>query len=1314
MELASSALVELKDFEGTGRGVAALRDTEEGEVLLEVELKHCWTAERAREALGIDGLSEKEAILAHLMVASAGKDGGKSPSCHLQQLPTLEEMNLPNFWASEDLDELEGSEVQTHALRLQEELPEDFSQLCKKLKSSTFELAETLSFASYQWAWSIYSSRVMSLSVSEGSPIFAIVPGLDMFNHSPWVPPGLFKLDCERNMVVMRAGVRLAAGEQVFINYAQPMFNSQMLQSFGFVLEEEEEALQSSQITLSLQVSAAKLMLQKRLLDATDGGHEMLHSPASADFEGLQELIVRHTLTLQEPLPPAFLGMVRAQHLQGDALHPSASASCLQGLQGPQAKEEMRALLLVSLLLQGKLSELRGGDLEDRRVLQSGSLSGARRLALLQRCGERRVLLAARAEAERLQLRCLQQALDRSTDCREKCEHCPDCQKAQTPWLHRLQAASGRLQAEVSSVASLSKSLFDRLEARHLIQACHLINLWVVGISPPAVPLETVQKLCIAPETWPSSWTSPTPEAKTQPKVWEEESLEYLQIYVQKLQLWGSWLLAQWMHAEAVLLEELSAMGSEQVSLRQKYAWSLPTEQALEALQRRAPLLEVGAGKGYWASLLRERSVDILAFDSAPDPRFNPEGPEAVLEETSKSTRYCEVLEGGVEVVQEHQAGRTLVLMWPDWLGLGTYGLECLKAYEGKELILVGEWRTSTFGSYAPSISQHGQSFSLEFQKKVESDFCLVERIELPRWPLFLDCLQIFRRVQALMNLRSSLTGRRGPVWRRGRITTQERTFEEIANYLLSGENDYASFQEICKNFDPPADPQQIRAVIERYPDRFTVSRDTVTVVDAHRKEAITCMIKKLVVRDMAHVEIDPNKACEHIWQAAHYALKATPCRVAQILGSVAKATLTYPDEVGKGVYPANMPLALACLIDRMVYLARQRGSQLLEKALSPKLYDILLRRWVVGRIKGSQFLANMILLWERLGYFEAKDLDKCKESLYILIAYARHDGVPDPPDKDSGDGWYKIAARDAGEQKNTEPICSQDQLQALERERQEEEDRERQTLDEEFQKRRQRTMHAMAQMGLGEEEKPDVPTAVPESPKEARDVPVEAVSAMFDALDEEELFGSALPYNSAVYSDEEEAIFGSPVGEDTPSEMPPSPPKASGTETEAGKEAAQSDTVEPQPLPEREVAGPAGPSPSPEQSATEEQRSKEAMDLGATQREPRNVAEGSSRCHGMYTQEPRVVLCFVSELHCMLRPYSSQAIPYRRYQWFPEQLRAKCLPLWCRWCCACIHCCIQCILYGCRARAVTPCRLRKPTRKTCNRTGPSLQWHIS
>ena len=253
MELATFSAVVLKNFEDTGRGVAVSQDTEEGDVLLEVPLEHCWTAANARSSLGLEDLSEKEAILVHLMV-EASKD---EPSKHLKQLPSLESMALPNFWAEQELEELEGSEVHTHAMRLKEELPEDFSRLEQKLSSSEFAQTSSINFASYQWAWSIYSSRVMSLSVNESSALFAIVPGLDMFNHSPSMAPGLFKLDATRNVVVVRAGARLAAGDQAFINYAHPMFNSQMFLSFGFLLQ--EEILQSSEITLSLQVSPAKL-----------------------------------------------------------------------------------------------------------------------------------------------------------------------------------------------------------------------------------------------------------------------------------------------------------------------------------------------------------------------------------------------------------------------------------------------------------------------------------------------------------------------------------------------------------------------------------------------------------------------------------------------------------------------------------------------------------------------------------------------------------------------------------------------------------------------------------------------------------------------------------------------------------------------------------------------------------------------------------------------------------------------------------------------------------------------------------------------
>ena len=43
---------------------------------------------------------------------------------------------------------------------------------------------------------------------------------------------------------------------------------------------------------------------------------------------------------------------------------------------------------------------------------------------------------------------------------------------------------------------------------------------------------------------------------------------------------------------------------------------------ALDALAARAPLVEVGAGLGFWAELLRRRGVRVAAYDShPPSPR---------------------------------------------------------------------------------------------------------------------------------------------------------------------------------------------------------------------------------------------------------------------------------------------------------------------------------------------------------------------------------------------------------------------------------------------------------------------------------------------------------------------------------------------------------------------------------------------------------------------------------------------------------------------------------------------------------------------
>ena len=47
-----------------------------------------------------------------------------------------------------------------------------------------------------------------------------------------------------------------------------------------------------------------------------------------------------------------------------------------------------------------------------------------------------------------------------------------------------------------------------------------------------------------------------------------------------------------------------------------RYSWAIPNDDALRVLDAHAPLIELAAGTGYWAHLLRARSVDILAFDT--------------------------------------------------------------------------------------------------------------------------------------------------------------------------------------------------------------------------------------------------------------------------------------------------------------------------------------------------------------------------------------------------------------------------------------------------------------------------------------------------------------------------------------------------------------------------------------------------------------------------------------------------------------------------------------------------------------------------
>jgi len=202
----------------------------------------------------------------------------------------------------------------------------------------------------------------------------------------------------------------------------------------------------------------------------------------------------------------------------------------------------------------------------------------------------------------------------------------------------------------------------------------------------------------------------------------EADELAYLALYFEKTLLWGTYLMSQFLASGSFAISDMNMMQAEASSIRTKQSSAVPTGAALGALAKLGPLLAVGCGNGLWASLLKDRGADVLAFSQA-------EAPLPV------------VAQGGAEKVAE-ESSRTLLLEASDPNGEGEFGLECLRQYHGKELALLGEWRGHTFGQ----VHDWGQSFSEAFVDAVEKDFELVQRISLPCWPLALDSLMIWRR----------------------------------------------------------------------------------------------------------------------------------------------------------------------------------------------------------------------------------------------------------------------------------------------------------------------------------------------------------------------------------------------------------------------------------------------------------------------------------------------------------------------------------------------------------------------------------------
>jgi hypothetical protein len=148
--------------------------------------------------------------------------------------------------------------------------------------------------------------------------------------------------------------------------------------------------------------------------------------------------------------------------------------------------------------------------------------------------------------------------------------------------------------------------------------------------------------------------------------------------------------------------------------------FAIPCREAIEALRDCSPLLEIGAGTGFWSALLSSSGIDVVATDMAGG--INDYGQTV--------GRYHPVFRGDALAMVRENPDCDVLCIWPDldesW---ATDVVRILRP--GRRFCLIGEAAT-------------GDADLRECLRNL----CRQEKlVSLPVWPMMNDCLTVHRKV---------------------------------------------------------------------------------------------------------------------------------------------------------------------------------------------------------------------------------------------------------------------------------------------------------------------------------------------------------------------------------------------------------------------------------------------------------------------------------------------------------------------------------------------------------------------------------------
>lgn len=154
-----------------------------------------------------------------------------------------------------------------------------------------------------------------------------------------------------------------------------------------------------------------------------------------------------------------------------------------------------------------------------------------------------------------------------------------------------------------------------------------------------------------------------------------------------------------------------------------KYSFAILTQETVELLKGYGPILEVGAGTGYWAHELRKAGADVVATDVAPGKHYGFE------------CTYPDVIPvSAAEAIRTHGQGRTLLMVWPCYKA--RWSAKALRDYRrigGTRVIYVGEDAGGCTGGH-------------QFHWQLRNQWERKEEHTLPQWPGIHDYLTVYER----------------------------------------------------------------------------------------------------------------------------------------------------------------------------------------------------------------------------------------------------------------------------------------------------------------------------------------------------------------------------------------------------------------------------------------------------------------------------------------------------------------------------------------------------------------------------------------